>query len=66
VHGDNYSQYSHAFDLDGLGTLLDLEGLRPEQLFERFGIPESSAYRLLKFAEEDIWSIRVNTNTRRR
>ena len=30
MHGDNYSQYSHAFDLNGLGMLLDLEGLRPE------------------------------------
>ena len=63
AHGDEYSQYSYTFELQGLKTLLDLEGLKPSNFFEHFGISESSARRLLKFAKEDIQSIRTNTNT---
>jgi hypothetical protein len=66
IHGEKYAQYSHAFDLRGLETLLDLNGLKPVQLFEEFGIPESTASRLLKFAEEDISSIQASSNTRYR
>lgn len=62
VHGDEYSQYSHAFDLRGMRILSDLEGLRADHLFEQFGIPDAAARRLLTFAEEDIWSIRAGNN----
>ena len=62
VHNDQFSQYSYTFELQGLNTLLDLERLQPNQLFERFGISEVSACRLLRFAAEDIWSIRANVN----
>lgn len=62
IYGDEFSQYSHAFDLRGLRTLIDLKGLKPVQLFEQFGFSESSAHRLLKFAEEDIRSIQSNAN----
>ena len=65
MYRDEYAQYSHTFDLHGLKTLLDLEGLKLDQLFETFGIPLSSAHHLLEFAEEDLWSIQVRANTRR-
>ena len=57
IHNDQYSQYSYTFEVQGLNTLLDLEMLQPNQLFEWFGISEASACRLLRFAAEDIWSI---------
>lgn len=65
AHGDDYSQYSHTFDLHGFETLLDLEGLRPDQLFEQFAISQVSACRLLTFANEDIWSIRASDSRTR-
>lgn len=65
IRGDEYSQYSHAFDLRGFKLLLDLEGVKPNQLFEEFGIAEAAAHRLLKFAEEDIQSIRDGIYTPR-
>ena len=65
MYKDEYAQYSHTFDLHGLKMLSDLEGLKPDQLFESFGISHSSAHRLLEFAEEDLSSIRARANTHR-
>ena len=58
TYGDVYSQYSSAFETRGLRSLLDLEAVNPDHLFEQFGIPEASARRLLRLALQDIWSIR--------
>ena len=58
TYGDEYLQYSSAFETRGLRSLLDLEDVSPDQLFEQFGIPEASARRLLRLATQDIWSIR--------
>jgi len=54
---NEYSQYSHTFDLHGFKSLLDLEGVRPDQLFEQFGISEAAARPLISFAEEEIHHI---------
>ena len=58
THGDEYLQYSSAFETRGLRSLLDLEDVSSDQLFEQFGIPEALARRLLRLAMQDIWSIR--------
>jgi len=65
ICGNEYSQYSHTFDLHGFKSLLDLEGVGPDQLFEQFGISEAAARRLLNFAEEDIRYIRDGVYTPR-
>jgi len=65
IRGNEYSQYSHTFDLHGFKSLLDLEGVGPHQLFEQFGISEAAACRLLNFAEEDICYIRDGVYTPR-
>ena len=65
VHGDKYSQYSHAFDFRRMKTLLDLDTIGPNQLFEQFGMSEAAARRLLIYAEEDIWSIQNSVRTPR-
>ena len=51
---DQFSQYSHAFDIQGLRTLLDLYDLSPNDLFTMFSIPEATATRLVGFAQADV------------
>lgn len=54
-----FSQLSARFELDGLTSLLGLEGMSADTLTNRTGIEEGAAERLLRFACEDIADLRV-------
>ena len=58
--GHHFSQLSARFELDGLTSLLDLEGIPVNKLINETGISEEAAERLLRFACEDISEVRDN------
>ena len=58
--GHQFSQLSARFELDGLTSLLGLEGMSVDTLINKTGISEEAAQRLLRFAREDIAEIRAN------
>jgi len=58
--GHRFSQLSAGFELDGLTSVIDLEGITVDALVDKTGIDERTAQRLLRFAREDIGEIRAN------
>ena len=58
--GHHFSQLSARFELDGLTSLLDLEGIPVDKLVSETGISEEAGQRLLRFAQEDINEVRDN------
>jgi len=62
--GHQFSQLSARFELDGLTSLLGLEGMSVNALINNTGIGEEAAQRLLRFAREDMAEIRANGPSR--
>ena len=58
--GHQFSQLSARFELDGLTSILDLEGMPVNTLVHGTGIHEEAAQRLLRFVHEDITEIRAS------
>ena len=62
--GDNFSQLSAHFELEGFTSLLSLEGMSVDYLVYKAGIGEDAAQRLLRYAREDIGEFRANNPLR--
>jgi hypothetical protein len=58
--GHGFSQLSARFELDGLSSLLDLEGISIDTLVSQTGINEDAAETLLQYAHEDINNLRAH------